>query len=188
MRGLSYFSIKAEMTDYSDYNELTWIATIVGAHGIKGAIKARYVTNTPDYYLEEKVLHLEKDGILSALNIIRINQSKNCWIILFEEINTRTDAEVFKGCRLLLPDDHLRPLESNEVFLHHIIGCRVEDQKGRILGEITDIMETGANNVYEVSNGNSAFLVPDVPHVVLELNVETQKMVIDPLPGLIGAF
>ena len=94
---------------------------------------------------------------------------------------------MLKGCRLLLPDDQLKPLDSNEVFVHQIIGCRVEDQKGRILGEITDFLETGANNVYEVSNGSSAFLVPDVPHVVLELNVEKQRMVIDPIPGLIDA-
>ena len=175
------------MTDYNDYDEHTWIATIVGAHGIKGAVRARYVTDTPDYYLKEKVLFLEKSGSLSALNIIRINQSKNCWIILFEEINSRNDADVLKGCRLLLPDDQLKPLESNEVFVHQIIGCRVEDQKGRILGEITDFLATGANNVYEVSNGSSAFLVPDVPHVVLELNIETKRMIIDPLPGLIVA-
>ena len=175
------------MTDYNDYDEHTWIATIVGAHGIKGAVRARYVTDSPDYYLKEKVFFLEKDGILSALNLIRISQSKNCWIIIFEEINSRNDAEVLKGCRLLLPDDHLRPLESNEVFLHQIIGCRVEDQKGRILGRITDVLETGANNVYEVSNESSAFMVPDVPHVVLELNVETQRMIINPIPGLFSS-
>ena len=186
MPGLSYFSIKAEMTDYNDYDEHTWIATIVGAHGIKGAVKARYFTDNPDYYLKEKVFFLENEGILSALNIIRINQSKNCWIILFDEINSRNDAEIIKGCRLLLHDDNLRPLRSNEVFLHQIIGCRVEDQKGQILGEISDILETGANNVYEVSDGSSVFLVPDIPHVVLELNIESQRMVIDPLPGLIG--
>ena len=173
------------MTDYNDYDEHTWIATIVGAHGIKGAVRARYVTDTPDYYLKEKVFFLEKEGILSALNIISINNSKNCWIILFDEIHSRNDAEVIKGCRLLLPDCKLRPLEANEFFLHKIIGCQVEDQKGRILGKITDFLETGANNVYEVSNGSSAFLVPDVPHVVLELNVESKRMIIDPLPGLI---
>ena len=174
------------MTDYNDYKEHTWIATIVGVHGIKGAVRARYLTNTPDYYLKENTLFLEKAGILSALNVLRINQSKNFWIILFEEINSRNDAEYLKGCRLLLPDSRLRPLQYNEFFLHQIIGCSVEDQKGQILGEITDILETGANNVYEVSNGNKAFLVPDVPHVVLELNIETQRMIIDPLPGLIG--
>ena len=175
------------MTDYKDYDEHTWIASIVGAHGIKGAVRASYFTDTPDYYLKEKVIFLEKTGSLSALNIIRINQAKNCWIIFFEEINSRNDAEVLKGCRLLLPDGQLKPLGSNEVFVHQIIGCRVEDQKGRILGKITDFLETGANNVYEVSNGSSAFLIPDVPHVVLELNVETKRMIIDPLPGLIVA-
>jgi len=174
------------MTDYNDYKEHTWIATIVGVHGIKGAVRARYLTNTPDYYLKENTLFLEKAGILSALNVLRINQSKNFWIILFEEINSRNDAELLKGCRLLLSDDQLKPLEPNEVFVHQIIGCRVEDQKGRILGKITDILETGANNVYEVSDGSSVFLVPDVPHVVVEINVETKRMVIDPLPGLIG--
>ena len=174
------------MTDYNDHDEHTWIATIVGAHGIKGAVRARYFTNTPDYYLKEKLFFLEKEGILSPLNIISINKSKNCWIIRFDEIHSRNDAEVIKGCRLLLPDDHLRPLEANEFFLHKIIGCRVEDQKGQILGKITNILETGANNVYEVSDGSSVFLVPDVPHVVLDMNVETKKMVIDPLPGLIG--
>ena len=137
--------------------------------------------------MKVKVFFIEKTGSLSPLKIIRINQSKNCWIILFEEIDSRNDAEVLKGCRLLLPDDQLKPLESNEVFVHQIIGCRVEDQKGRILGKITDFLETGANNVYEVTNGSSAFLVPDVPHVVLEFNVETKRMIIDPLPGLIVA-
>ena len=174
------------MTDYNDYKEHTWIATIVGVHGIKGAVRARYLTNTPDYYLKENTLFLEKAGILSALNVLRINQSKNFWIILFDQIHSRNDAELIKGCRLLLPDDHLRPLEVNEFFLHKIIGCRVEDQKGRILGKIIDILETGANNVYEVRDGSSVFLIPDVPHVILEMNVETKRMVIDPLPGLIG--
>ena len=174
------------MTDYNDHDEHTWIATIVGAHSIKGAIRARYVTDTPNYYLKEKLFFLEKEGALSALNIISINKSKNCWIILFDEIHSRNEAELIKGCRLLLPDDQLRPLEANEFFLHKIIGCRVENQKGQILGKITDILETGANNVYEVSDGSSVFLVPDVPHVVLEMNVETKRMVIDPLPGLIG--
>ena len=57
----------------TDYDEHTWIATIVGVHGIKGAVRARYFTDTPDYYLKEKVLFLEKAGNLSALNIIPVS-------------------------------------------------------------------------------------------------------------------
>ena len=53
------------------------------------------------------------------------------------------------------------------------------------MGKISDFLETGANTVYEVQNATSNFMVPDVPHVVLELNLEAQQMIIDPLPGMI---
>ena len=49
------------MTDYKDHDEHTWIATVVGAHGIKGAVRARYFTNTPEYYQKEKLFFLEKE-------------------------------------------------------------------------------------------------------------------------------
>ena len=154
------------MTDYNDYDEHTWIATIVGAHGIKGAVRARYVTDTPDYYLKEKVLFLEKSGSLNALKIIRINQSKNCWIILFEEIDSRNDAEVLKGCRLLLPDDQLKPLESNEVFVHQIIGCRVEDQKGQNLGKIKLVDMRLNEAIFEKED--KSFIIIDFNNVIRE--------------------
>ena len=173
------------MSDFSDYDDLTWFATIVGAHGIKGGVRVKFFTETPEYYLSVKLLFLENAGQLIPLKISRIRPSKKGWIILFEEIESRNAAENIKGCRLLLPDEQLKPLESDEFFVHQLIGCRVEDQNGRFLGEVVDFLETGANNVYEVHNGESEFLIPDVPHVVLELDLEKQLIVIDPLPGLI---
>ncbi|MDG1178636.1 MAG: ribosome maturation factor RimM [SAR324 cluster bacterium] len=173
------------MSDFSDYDDLTWFATIVGAHGIKGAVRVKFFTETPEYYLSVKLFFLENAGQLLPLKVSRILPSKKGWIILFEEIEDRNAAENIKGCRLLLPDEQLKPLESDEFFVHKLIGCRVEDQNGRFLGEVVDFLETGANNVYEVHNGESEFLIPDVPHVVLELDLEKQLIVIDPLPGLI---
>ena len=173
------------MGDLCDYDELTWVATIVGAHGIKGEVKAKYFSDVPEYYLNAKLFFLETAGQLRSLNVLHIRPAKNVWIILFEDLDSRNDAEKLKGCRLLLPDDQLKPLESNEVFMHQLIGCSVEDKKGRILGKISDFLETGANNVFEVQNRTSNFMVPDVPHVVLELDLEAQQMIIDPLPGMI---
>ena len=173
------------MSDFSDYDDLTWFATIVGAHGIKGAVRVKFFTETPEYYLSVKLFFLENAGQLLPLIVSRILPSKKGWIILFEEIEDRNAAENIKGCRLLLPDEQLKPLESDEFFVHQVIGCRVEDQNGLFLGEVVDFLETGANNVYEVHNGESEFLIPDVPHVVLELDLEKQLIVIDPLPGLI---
>ena len=173
------------MRVFKDYDELTWVATIVGPHGINGAVKVKYFTETPDYYLNVEIFFLEADGQLQSLKVLQIRSAKSGWIILFEDVDSRNTAENLKGCRLLLPDDQLRPLESSEVFVHQLIGCSVEDKNGRFLGEISDVLETGANNVYEVRNGKNSFMIPDVPHVVLELDVESRRMKIDPLPGLI---
>ncbi len=173
------------MSDFSDYDDLTWFATIVGAHGIKGAVRVKFFTETPEYYLSVKLFFLENARQLLPIKVSRILPAKKGWIIFFEEIDSRNAAEKIKGCRLLLPDEQLKPLESDEFFIHQLIGCRVEDQNGLFLGEVTDFLDTGANNVYEVHNGESEFLIPDVPHVVLELDLEKQRMVIDPLPGLI---
>ena len=173
------------MSNFSDYDDLTWFATIVGAHGIKGAVRVKFFTETPEYYLSVNLFFLENSGQLLSLKVTRILPSKKGWIILFEGIDSRNAADNIKGCRLLLPDEQLKPLESDEFFVHQLIGCRVEDQNGLFLGKVTDFLETGANNVYEVHNGESEFLIPDVPHVVLELDLEKHCMIIDPLPGLI---
>ena len=173
------------MNEYRDYDDLTWFATILGAHGIKGAVKVKFFTETPEYYLSVKSFLIENEGKLRNLNISRILPSKDGWIIFFKEIECREDAEKKKGCRLLLPDNQLKPLEVDEYFLYQLIGCRVEDQNGIFLGKVTNFLETGANNVYEVSDGRKEFMVPDVPHVVLEMDLEKKRLVIDPLPGLI---
>ena len=173
------------MSVFNDYDQLTWVATIVGAHGIKGAVKVKYFTETPNYYLNVEHFFLEANGQLQSLKVLQIRSAKSGWIILFEEVDSRNTAEKLKGCRLLLPDNQLRPLESSEVFVHQLIGCSVEDKSGRFLGKISEFLETGANNVYEVRNGKSKFMIPDVPHVVLELNIKSRLMTIDTIPGLI---
>jgi len=171
--------------DFTDYDELTWLATVTGAHGVTGSVCAKYFTDTPEYYMDTGLLFLEIGKHLHPEKVLRIYTTKKGWIIHFENIDSRNAAEKLKGCRLLLPDEQLKPLEKNEFFIHQLIGCRVEDQNGCILGEVTDLLETAANIVYKVQKGKSEFLVPDVPHVVLELDVEKQRIIINPIPGLI---
>ena len=96
------------MPSYIDYENLTWLATVIGPHGIKGAVKAKVFTDDPDYYLDAKVLTLESNKELIPLNISRIYSSKNSWVIFFSEVTSRNEAEKIKGTRLLISDDKLR--------------------------------------------------------------------------------
>ena len=159
------------MGDLCDYDEFTWIATIVGVRGIRGEVKVKYFTDSPEYYLNTKIFFIENEQKLSPISVIRFKPAKKGGVIFFEGIETRDDAEKIIGSRLLLPDKQLKQIEKNEFFVHQLIGCRVEDSKGSFLGKITDFLETSANNVFEVKKGKEEFLIPDVPHIVLELDL-----------------
>jgi len=173
------------LSDFSDYEEFTWIATIVGVRGVIGELRVKYFTNSPEYYLNTKLFFLEYQNKLLPKCVRSFKTVKKGWLIVFEGIESRNDAEKIKGCRLLIPDKQLKPLEKNEFFVHQLIGCRVEDKSGCFLGNVTDYLETGANNVFEVQNEKNEFLVPDVPHVVMELNIKRKRIIIDRIPGLI---
>ena len=106
-----------------DYEKLTWIGTILDAHGLKGEVRVRSLTDTPYYYLNVKELLLETKESLRPLKVNKIRIHPDGWRIRFDEFKTRNEAIPIKGFRLLLPDSKLRPLENNEVFLHQIVGC-----------------------------------------------------------------
>ena len=71
------------MSVFNDYDELTWVATIVGAHGIKGAVRVKYFTDTPDYYLNVELFFLEFERQLQSLKVLQIRPTKSGWIVLF---------------------------------------------------------------------------------------------------------
>ena len=172
------------MGDYS-HEGYTWIGTVIGARGIKGEVRVKYFTDYPEYYLKSKILFLENTRNLTPKKVIKFRSEKKGWAIIFEGVSTRNAAEEIKGLRILIPDNQLKPLEKNEFFVHQLIGCRVEDKNGYFLGNIINFLETPANNVFEVKKGKKQFLVPDVPHVVLDLDLKKRQMIIDPIPGLI---
>ena len=84
------------MSDFSDYDDLTWFATIVGVHGIKGAVRVKYFTDNPEYYLSVKLFFLESAGQLQSLKVLRIIPAKKGWIVHFEEIDSRMQRKKLK--------------------------------------------------------------------------------------------
>ena len=173
------------MNNPPDYEHLTWIGSVLGVHGLKGELRVRPLTDTPDYYLQEKELLLETREGLKKVEIDEIQVHKDVWLLRLSGLESREQAEAFKGMRLLIPDSRLRPLNEGEVFLHRLQGCQVFDRQGQDYGVVKGGFETGANLIYEVQHQGKEYMIPDAPGVVLELDLEARRMVIDPVPGLI---
>ncbi len=169
---------------FQDFEDLTCVGIVLAPHGLKGELRVRPLTDTPEYYLKQTSFVVETAETMRQFRVREMVFRQDLWNIRFEGVDTRTKAGSLKSARLLLPDEQLRPLVAGEVFLHKIVGCRVEDSKGEVLGNISGTLETGANLVYEVKGGTHEFLVPDSPGIVLDLDVEARRMVIEPIPGL----
>jgi 16S rRNA processing protein RimM len=99
---------------------------------------------------------------------------------------TRTEAELLRNELLQVPEDEAIPLEEGEYFLHQLLGLQVVTESGQNLGRLTEVLETGANNVFIIDGPGGELLVPDIPDVVLEVDVAGGRVVIRPLPGLLA--
>ncbi len=175
---------KHETLNTSDFEDFTWIGTIVKVHGIRGELKIQPHTDTPQFYLDVERFFMEEAEKLRAYEVEQIRFHKNHWLTKFTQIKHREQAELFSKNRVFLEDSQLRPLDTGEFFIHDLVGCRVVDSAGIFLGEVSRVMQTAANDVYSVARGTHEFLVPAVPHIVKKVDLVDKIILIDPIPGL----
>ena len=85
------------MGDFSNYEEFTWIATIVGVRGVCGELRVKYFTDSPEYYSNTKLFFLENQRELHPKNVLSFKSARKGWLIVLEGIETRDDAEKIKA-------------------------------------------------------------------------------------------
>ncbi|MEN8098727.1 MAG: ribosome maturation factor RimM, partial [Chloroflexota bacterium] len=106
-------------------------------------------------------------------------------IIKLDGINSREDANELRNQYLLVTRDEAVSLEEGEMFFFELIGLEVKTVEGQVLGSITDIIQTGANDVFVVQTSSKELLIPDIPEVVLEIDRQSRVVTVQLLPGLI---
>ena len=154
---------------------------IVTTHGIRGEVKIMPYTDTPELLSEFDRLFIGKDK--KEIIIERARVFKNMVIAKIQGVDTPEDAEKYRNKILFMHRDDLI-LDEDTYFIQDLIGMEVKDaDTGVLYGKITDIMQTGANDVY-VIQGEKEYLVPAIPDVVVSTDVDGNLMLIRPLEGL----
>lgn len=106
-------------------------------------------------------------------------------MLTFEGYTNINDIEHLKGTHLYQERDHEAiELDEHEFYYSDIIGCTVFDGD-RPIGRVTEIFETGANDVWVVK-GDKEHLIPYIADVVKEVDIEGRRIVITPLEGLLN--
>lgn len=160
------------------------VGRVLATFGIKGAVKVEPWMNTP-----EDLAHLNKlylDHGAKELEVKSATVYKGIVRVQFSGIDDIDQAAFLRGQTLYMKREDFK-LKKGSYFLQDLIGLTVKNvDTGKLYGKLEDILETmGANRVYTIrTSGNKELLIPAIPDVVIETNLEEGYMNIRPLAGL----
>ena len=152
-------------------------------HGVHGEIIMDLHTDFPERLRKGRKLFLGEGHKPVTLEAMRPH-AKGI-LIKFETIDTPEEAGQFRNQWVYAAVKDLPPLPEGQHYQHELIGMNVVDENGNPLGELEEIMETGANDVYVVRDDlGKELLLPNIPSVVLELDFARRIMRVHLLEGL----
>lgn len=155
------------------------IGKLRAAHGIDGEIAMEVYTDFPERLSPGKVVYMGDQ--YEPLRIRTVRKADKLLLLRFVGHDVRETVNELRNHILYVRRDQLPVLPEGEYYHYQLVGLTVVDESGKTLGTVTDIIETGANDVYVVSAPDgSEILAPAVDEVVLSIDIDKKQMVIRP--------
>lgn len=171
------------LIERNDYMSLLEVGKIVNTHGLRGEVKVVPWTDYPEVFEDIKRVSLA-DG--RELNIKGIKYQKNNIIVKFQELSDIDEAMKLKEKVLYAERDELGELPDGVHYVADLIGMTVVTDEGENLGFVSDVLQTGANDIYEVKReGNKPLLIPVIGDVVLNIDSESKVITVHLMDGLL---
>ncbi|WEK56345.1 MAG: ribosome maturation factor RimM [Candidatus Cohnella colombiensis] len=165
------------------------IGKIVNTHGIRGEIKVWPQTDFPDVRFKagNKLLMISPEtGERLTVEVTAAREQKKMFILKLAAFNNINQVEQYKGWELKVTESERAPLSEGEYYVQDIVGCTVITDEDETLGTITDIITTGANDVWVVKlDKGKELLVPVIDDVVLSVDIIERKVQIHLMEGLL---
>ncbi|MBE6013653.1 MAG: ribosome maturation factor RimM [Lachnospiraceae bacterium] len=161
------------------------IGKIVNAHGIKGEVKIFPISDDPEKFEKLKSLYISSSSGEREYFIEGYKYHKQFIILKLKGIDDMNAALGFKGSLVKVSRDKGVKLNKDEYYIRDIYDISVYDEEEHFLGTVTDILFTGANDVYEITKeGEKPFLIPAIKQCILNVDIENNKMTVKLLEGL----
>lgn len=152
-------------------------AAVIGAHGLKGEVRVKTFTETPDKLGAYGPLHA-RDGRLFTVETVRATEKGEA-VVGFREVADRTAAEALKGTELFLTRSALPAAEDGEFYHADLVGLAAEDREGRRIGRIAAVQNFGAGDVLVIAgDGGEEILLAFTKENVPEIQPEAGRIVV----------
>ena len=177
--------------------EYLQVGILVKPHGIKGAIKVFPTTDEQKRFKKGQTFLLQHKTEKLTVKVESAQYFKQFAILKFEGIDTPEEINLYRNCPLLTDREHAAKLSKDEYFIADLIGLSVESDAGEAIGEVTDVITTGANEVLIIKAGGGTYdgttvapgtelLFPSIKECIKEIDFENGKIVVHIMPGLLG--
>jgi 16S rRNA processing protein RimM len=162
------------------------VGVITSTHGVRGEVKVFPTTDDAARFKKLKEVLLDTGRELKPMEITAVKFFKNMVILKFKGYDTINDIEIYKGKDLLVTRDKAVRLGPDENFIVDLIGLAVFTDEGEELGTLTDVIQTGANDVYEVTmKGGRTVLLPAIKQCILNVDLKAQRVLVHMMEGLL---
>ena len=167
-------------------DDLLIVGKILAAHGIRGEVKVRsFAESIALYQVGKKIRIGLSDGRIRKKTITSVRPHGRGLRMGFEGVTDRTQAESLSGGSLYIRRAQLPPLEADTYYWVDLLGLRVVDRSGGLLGVVDDVIPTPGNDVYVVRGGDKReLLIPAIGDVVVSVDLKAKTMTVDPPEGL----
>ena len=162
------------------------VGVISSTHGIRGEVKVYPTTDDPERFLDLDEVILDTGREHKILEIEGVKFFKNQVILKFKGYDNINDIEKYLKKDLLVDREHAVEIGENENFIADLIDMEVVTDEGKVLGTLTDVIETGANDVYAVKTPEGKeILLPAIRDCILDVNVDEKRMTVHVMEGLL---
>lgn len=162
------------------------IGVITSPHGIRGEVKVYPTTEDMHRFEDLEQVWVVQKGRTTEMKIDAVHYFKNMVILKLEGVADRNQAELLRQADLMIPREMALPLADGEYYIADLLGLQVNADDGTVLGELTDVMQTKANDIYEVTmRDGKKLLIPVIPDCILEVNTEEGFITVHLMKGLL---
>lgn len=163
------------------------IGTITKTHGLRGEVKVFPSTDDMQRFSDLDYCFLDEKHAHKKMIITQVRYFKQFVILSFEGITSMDEAESLRGLELYVDRANAVPLEEGEYFIADLIDMNVFTADGEKLGILTDVLQTGANDVYVVRSAKygKEILIPVIKQCIKSVDIEAGCMTVELLPGLL---
>ena len=165
--------------------DMLQVGVITGTHGLKGEVKVFPTTDDKERFLELEDVFLDTGDEMLELKVEYVKFFKKFVFVKFEEYDDINQVEKYKRCPLLVSRENAVPLEEDEYYIADLLGMTIMDDSGVTIGKLENVIETGANDVYEVlTEDGRRILLPAIKDCILDVDMDEGIILVHMLKGL----